>query len=73
MMVTVISTHHSLKTRWYRTAAEIESELHQRLHKTTSGKPPLRYFDGSVMESYLKWLKRISVDNKVKTLDAVMD
>lgn len=42
----------SLKTRWYRTAAEIEIELHQRLHKTKSGKPPLRYFDGSVMESY---------------------
>jgi len=35
-----------------RSSAEIEVALHGRLRKTKSGVPPLRYFDGSVMEGY---------------------
>ena len=42
----------SLKGSWYRNAAEIEIELHQRLFRTNSGKPAIRYFDGSIMSNY---------------------
>ena len=34
-------------------AAEIEVLLHQRLFKTKSGQPALRYFDGSTMTSQI--------------------
>lgn len=37
---------------WHRTAPEIQIALQQRLHKTKSGKPILRYFDAATMVSY---------------------
>lgn len=40
------------KLRWYRTAAEIEVELHNRILKTKSGEPSLKYFDGASMQEY---------------------
>ena len=40
------------KERWYRTAAEIDIELHTRMKRTKSGKPPLRFFDAATMMSY---------------------
>mmetsp|Transcript_42960 Transcript_42960/g.90246 ORF Transcript_42960/g.90246 Transcript_42960/m.90246 type:complete len:925 (+) Transcript_42960:227-3001(+) len=40
------------RASWYRTAPEIEIELHQRLHSTESGAPALRFFDGSTMVDY---------------------
>ncbi|KAL7539833.1 hypothetical protein ACHAXR_009651 [Thalassiosira sp. AJA248-18] len=41
-----------LRENWYRNSAEIDIELHQRLHRTKSGKPALRFFDGSTMMNY---------------------
>lgn len=40
------------KSNWYRNAAEIDLQLDQRIHKTKSGKRPLRYFDGPTMKNY---------------------
>ena len=40
------------RTSWYDTAAAINIKLHQRIHKTKSGKPTLVYFDGPTMVSY---------------------
>jgi len=37
---------------WHRSPAETEVELHRRLHRTNSGAPVLRFFDGSTMEGY---------------------
>jgi spermidine synthase len=37
---------------WYRTPAEVEIELHKRLHETKSGNPPLFFFDGATMSTY---------------------
>lgn len=39
--------HHNRKN-----SAEIEIDLHQRLHRTKHGKPVLRYFDGDTMRGY---------------------
>eukprot|EP00581_Thalassiosira_minuscula_P004007 CAMPEP_0183735808 /NCGR_PEP_ID=MMETSP0737-20130205/47687_1 /TAXON_ID=385413 /ORGANISM="Thalassiosira miniscula, Strain CCMP1093" /LENGTH=719 /DNA_ID=CAMNT_0025969657 /DNA_START=170 /DNA_END=2330 /DNA_ORIENTATION=+ len=44
--------HNKSRSRWYRNAAEIEIDLHQRLLQTKSGDPPLRYFDGATMMGY---------------------
>ena len=41
-----------LRQRWYKTAAELETVLHERLHRTKSGKPILLYFDAPTMVSY---------------------
>ena len=40
------------RTSWYRTSAELEIELHQRLHGTKSESPPLLFFDAPTMISY---------------------
>lgn len=40
------------RARWYRTSAEIEIELHKRIHRTKSGKPALLFFDASTMMNY---------------------
>lgn len=40
------------RANWYETAARIDIKLHQRLHKTKSGKPSLLHFDASTMLGY---------------------
>ena len=40
------------KSRWHRTAPELQIALRQRLHRTKSGRPVLRYFDATTMVSY---------------------
>ncbi len=40
------------KARWHRTAPELQIALRQRLHRTKSGRPVLRYFDEATMLSY---------------------
>ena len=40
------------RANWYRTAPEIDIQLHNRLHKTKSGRPILRYFDTPTMIGY---------------------
>ena len=40
------------RASWYDTSAAINIKLHQRIHKTKSGKPTLLYFDGPTMVSY---------------------
>jgi len=40
------------RASWYKTAAEIDIELHKRLHRTKSGKPALLHFDAPTMISY---------------------
>jgi len=40
------------KARWHRTAPELQIALRQRLHRTKSGRPVLRYFDATTMVSY---------------------
>ena len=42
----------TLRASWYKSAAWIDIKLHQRLHKTKSGKPSLLYFDASTMLGY---------------------
>jgi len=42
----------SMRNRWYRSPAEIEKELQQRILKTHSGKSALANFDGSTMFDY---------------------
>jgi hypothetical protein len=37
---------------WYRNAAEVDVAIRKRLHKTVSGKPALKNFDGTLMELY---------------------
>mmetsp|Transcript_10902 Transcript_10902/g.24080 ORF Transcript_10902/g.24080 Transcript_10902/m.24080 type:complete len:970 (-) Transcript_10902:202-3111(-) len=37
---------------WHRTAPELQIALQQRLHKTKSGAPVLRYFDAATMLQY---------------------
>jgi len=44
--------NNNLISNWHRTSAEIDIGLHQRLRRTKSGKPILRYFDGSTMRNY---------------------
>ena len=43
---------YETKAAWHRTAPEIQIELHQRLHRTKSGNPILRYFDVAMMVGY---------------------
>jgi hypothetical protein len=38
--------------RWYSRQAEIEVEIHNRIRRTISGAPALKYFDGSIMQNY---------------------
>ncbi|KAL3826561.1 hypothetical protein ACHAXA_003625 [Cyclostephanos tholiformis] len=40
------------RARWHMTAPELQIELQQRLHRTKSGEPVLRYFDAATMISY---------------------
>jgi len=51
---TILVAFKDLKSRarWYRSAAEIEIELHRRLHRTKSGKSPINFFDGPTMLGY---------------------
>eukprot|EP00557_Chaetoceros_sp_GSL56_P012726 CAMPEP_0176481324 /NCGR_PEP_ID=MMETSP0200_2-20121128/2757_1 /TAXON_ID=947934 /ORGANISM="Chaetoceros sp., Strain GSL56" /LENGTH=726 /DNA_ID=CAMNT_0017877517 /DNA_START=207 /DNA_END=2387 /DNA_ORIENTATION=+ len=37
---------------WYRSSAEIDVEVRKRILPTVSGKPALKNFDGTLMESY---------------------
>lgn len=48
---------------WFRGEAEVELLLHQRLHRTKSGKPILQYFDGHVMKDYQVSHKVITSNN----------
>lgn len=48
---------------WFRDEAEVELKLHQRLHRTKSGKPILQYFDGHVMRHYQSPSKVITTNN----------
>lgn len=43
---------YETKAAWHRTAPEIQIELHQRLHRTKSGNPILRYVDVATMVGY---------------------
>ena len=40
------------RARWYRSVPELEIDIHQRLFRTKSGKPTLRYFDAPTMIGY---------------------
>jgi len=40
------------RANWYKSSAQIEIEIHKRIHRRKSGKPPLRYFDGATMMGY---------------------
>ena len=40
------------RSRWYRSVPQLEIELHQRLFRTKSGKPTLRFFDAPTMIGY---------------------
>lgn len=42
----------SMRSRWYRSPAEVDKELHQRILKTRSGKTALANFDGATMFDY---------------------
>jgi hypothetical protein len=44
--------HSTSRARWYQSAAELNIELHQRLHRTKSGNPALLYFDAPTMMGY---------------------
>jgi len=44
--------NYSSRAGWHRTAPELQIELQQRLHKTKSGLPILRYFDATTMISF---------------------
>ena len=43
---------YETRVAWHRTAPEIQIELHQRLHRTKSGNPILRYVDVATMVGY---------------------
>jgi spermidine synthase len=43
---------YETRAAWHRTAPEIQIELHQRLHRTKSGNPILRYVDVATMVGY---------------------
>eukprot|EP00557_Chaetoceros_sp_GSL56_P001364 CAMPEP_0176496106 /NCGR_PEP_ID=MMETSP0200_2-20121128/11021_1 /TAXON_ID=947934 /ORGANISM="Chaetoceros sp., Strain GSL56" /LENGTH=768 /DNA_ID=CAMNT_0017894045 /DNA_START=676 /DNA_END=2978 /DNA_ORIENTATION=- len=38
--------------RWYMTQPEMEVEIHSRIRRTKSGSSALKYFDGSIMQTY---------------------
>jgi hypothetical protein len=40
------------RKRWYRSSANIDLDIHQKIIRTHSGKPNLKYFDGATMTSY---------------------
>jgi spermidine synthase len=40
------------RSLWYRNEAQLQVEIHKRMFRSTTGKPALEYFDGSVFESY---------------------
>ena len=40
------------RKHWYRTEAEIELAIHERILRSKSGKPLLQYFDGNTMSGY---------------------
>ena len=42
----------SNRKRWYRTGADIDIDIHQRILRTHSGSSPIKYFDGATMTSY---------------------
>lgn len=43
---------YATRARWYRNAAEINLDIHERTVKTKSGASPFYYFDGPTMVSY---------------------
>ena len=43
---------YTSRAGWHRTAPELQIELQQRLHKTKSGLPVLRYFDAATMVTF---------------------
>lgn len=40
------------RKNWYRTGADLEIDIHQRMIKTKSGVSPIKHFDGATMTSY---------------------
>ena len=40
------------RKNWYRSGADIEIDIHERMVETKSGKSPIKYFDGATMTSY---------------------
>eukprot|EP00804_Cyclotella_cryptica_P023178 CCRYP_000385-RE/>CCRYP_000385-RE protein AED:0.05 eAED:0.05 QI:629/1/1/1/1/0.83/6/648/468 len=50
--VLVAFKEYKTRSNWYRNAAEIQIQLHQRLHNTRSNQSPLLYFDPSNMLKY---------------------
>ena len=42
----------TIESRWYMSEAAVEVEIHGRTVRTVSGKPALKYFDGSVKRGY---------------------
>ena len=43
---------YETRSNWYRNAAEIQLELHQRIARTKSGSPSLLHFDAATMIGY---------------------
>lgn len=43
---------YTSRAGWYRTAPEVQIELHKRMHRTRSGLPVLKYFDGPTAVAY---------------------
>ena len=42
----------TIDSRWYMSEAAVEVAIHERTVRTVSGKPALKYFDGSVKRGY---------------------
>jgi hypothetical protein len=43
---------YETRSSWYKTAPELEIEMHERLYRTKSGRPTLLYFDAPAMMGY---------------------
>jgi hypothetical protein len=54
---------------WIQNEAEVELQLHQRLHRAKSGKPMLQYFDGHIMRDYQVPHKVITTNNCRSTVE----
>mmetsp|Transcript_28983 Transcript_28983/g.33696 ORF Transcript_28983/g.33696 Transcript_28983/m.33696 type:complete len:745 (+) Transcript_28983:66-2300(+) len=40
------------RNRWFRNTAQVDLDIHKRLLLTHSGSPPLKFFDGALMQEY---------------------
>ena len=42
----------SHRSRWYRTSSEIDLDIKNRIVRTHSGQPALKFFDGATMQQF---------------------